>query len=930
MYHLLFRLVIVNVLVVFSFSLMSCGGGDSRTNPLPALPLIDPPKIINAIASDGIVTIDWSSAGEAVKNYQLYFKENINESIGGYQSLNLVAQTKLVYIHKVTNGNQYTYKVAAINKENIEGKKSIETDTVSPIGTPKPPEFNKTLAGNQSNILEWNNIIGLSYTLKYRITGVSGTVTTIDNVISPFKHGTPSSPLTNGDEYVYILVAKNILNLEKSSLEIKLMPLSLPQRIASINIVNNGADITIGWSRTPVATSPDQYGTLSYIVYRAEKVNSVWTNFKAITEQINMKTYKDVNVLSNFSYRYAVAQINQNDIEGEKSPFVEVVPSGTLLATSTLLLTVEPTRLKFTWDVVTGATEYRLMSDNGNGFIELIRLPATIPQNNILSKNIEIAVHKHEWNTSYILQACNASGCTTQLGQPSTATEMLKAIGYFKATNTGIGDQFGSAVSLSKDGMTLAVGALWESSSASGINQTPNDAANNSGAVYVFVKKDGVWEKQAFIKASNTESGDIFGTSVSLSDDGNTLAIGASSEDSNIKGVLKGIYKPDIPNNEALNSGAVYVFARTLAGIWGQDAYIKASNTGSNDGFGESLSLSGDGQRLAISARDNSDIKTIVAGNYDDTLTPNNGAVSSGAVYIFKRNLENSVLPWYQEAFVKPFNTDASDLFGYALALNQSGTSLVVGSRFESSDRTGTDSYINQNNAASQSGAMYVFTWSGAIWEQIGYIKPHNTGKGDQFGFSVSISDDGNTVAAGSFYEDSDTTGINSISNDTIDYDSGAAYVFTRKNTVWSQEAYIKSNNTGKGDFFGWSISLSGDGNTLAVGAPLEDTNMLGITKNLDSNDGLTSSGAAYIFTRNGTTWSQSKTFIKALNDTTHYSSDILITMEFGDVVSLNRDGSKLIVGAHKESSAITITDVVNKRPNGVSDTPNAGAVYLY
>ena len=153
-------------------------------------------------------------------------------------------------------------------------------------------------------------------------------------------------------------------------------------------------------------------------------------------------------------------------------------------------------------------------------------------------------------------------------------------------------------MSLSDNGNTLAVGATGEDSNAQGIDgHQENNEEWDSGAVYVFRNKEGEWKQQAYLKASNTGRGDLFGHSLGLSGDGSTLAVGATGEDSNARGI-----DGDQENNEARESGAVYVFTRNKEGEWKQQAYLKASNTGRGDLFGRSLGLSGDGSTLAVGA----------------------------------------------------------------------------------------------------------------------------------------------------------------------------------------------------------------------------------------------------------------------------------------------------------------------------------------
>ncbi len=112
-----------------------------------------------------------------------------------------------------------------------------------------------------------------------------------------------------------------------------------------------------------------------------------------------------------------------------------------------------------------------------------------------------------------------------------------------------------------------------------------------------------------------------------------------------------------------------------------------------------------------------------------------------------------------------------------------------------------------------------VFVRSGTTWSQQAYLKASNTGAGDRFGGSVSVS--GDTVVVGAYLEDSSTTGVNSTPNNSAT-DSGAAYVFVRGGTTWSQQAYLKASNTGANDYFGNSVAVSGD--TVVVGAPYEDS----------------------------------------------------------------------------------------------------------
>jgi trimeric autotransporter adhesin len=473
---------------------------------------------------------------------------------------------------------------------------------------------------------------------------------------------------------------------------------------------------------------------------------------------------------------------------------------------------------------------------------------------------------------------------------------------YVKASNTGTGDLFGSSTAMSSDGNTLAVGAPGEASNATVINgnQADNSAAG-AGAVYVFARTGTTWTQQAYIKASNADDGDSFGLSVALSGDGNTLVVGAPGEDGAAT-VINGV-----SDEGATNAGAVYVFVRSGTN-WAQQAYVKASNTEAADGFGSSVALNGDGNTLVVGAPGEDGAGTGING----TLQADNNALASGAVYVFTR----SVATWTQQAYVKASNTEADDGFGSSVALTGDGNTLVVGAPGEDSAGTGINGTLQADNSASAAGASYVFTRSGATWTQQAYVKASNAGTGDQFGVSVAVSSDGNTLAVGAFGEDSAATGIGGNQTDNSASNAGAAYVFTRTGTLWTQQAYVKASNTGVNDQFGFSVALSGNSNALAVGAFGEASAATGLGGN-QADDSAFIAGAIYLFTRTGALWTQ-RVYVKA--------SNAEVGDSFGRAVALSADGSTLAGGARTEASA---TVGIGGTQNDNS-APNAGAVYVF
>jgi hypothetical protein len=554
----------------------------------------------------------------------------------------------------------------------------------------------------------------------------------------------------------------------------------------------------------------------------------------------------------------------------------------------------------FAWSASASATHYELAEDpDGAGVQSETPIGSSIPASSYTYSLAPQLLHLR-LNAQYRVRACNSGGCSAY--SPAVTPDLKQAIGYFKASNTGSNDFFGHAIGLSDDGNTLAVGATGEASNATGIGgDQGNNSASFSGAVYIFTRSAAnTWSQQAYVKASNTEALDLFGQSVALSADGNTLAVGAVGEASNAVGV-----GGDQTNNSLVRAGAVYVFTRS-AGTWSQQAYVKASNPDANDFFGIAVALSDDGNTLAVGAYGEASNATGIGG-----VQANNSASASGAVYLFTR----STNVWIQEAYVKASNTGANDNFGWAVALSSDGNTLAVSAYAEASNATGIGG-LQSDDSAFAAGAVYMFTRNASVWSQQAYVKASNAQADDRFGQSVALSSDGNTLAVGAYWEASSAIGIGGPQADNSASRSGAVYLFTRSALTWSQQAYVKASNTGASDNFGWSVALSANGNTLAVGAYGEASNTTGIG-GLQTDNSAASSGAVYVYTRNTSTWNQ-HSYVKAPNSG---AND-----DFGWAIALSADGATLATAGNLEDSSAT-----GINGNAVDNSAvNSGSVYIY
>ncbi len=379
-----------------------------------------------------------------------------------------------------------------------------------------------------------------------------------------------------------------------------------------------------------------------------------------------------------------------------------------------------------------------------------------------------------------------------------------------------------------------------------------------------------------YFKASNSRTSDWFGLFTAVSGDGNTIAIAAPSEDSS----STSINGPNQTTFTTPNSGAVYVYTRdAVLNGWVQQAHIKASGSVASLGFGWGIALSDDGSTLAVGA-----------------YTDGTGAPMSGAVYVYSRN--PATANWTEQGYLRASNFGQDDYFGFSLAISGDGNTLLIGAPGESSDATGIGA-PQTNNSAPNSGAAYVFGRTGGVWTQRNYIKASNTGNSDSFGSSVAISADGSTIAISAPGEDSGATGVDGDQNGSGSPDSGAVYVFLRAGNSWAQQAYLKSPDSvphpsSPGDALGDALALSGNGDTLAVSSIHESSNARGIGGDPSNNDAQ-DSGAAYVFSRNGATWSP-QAYIKASNSD---ASDF-----FGFSLDLSDAGDIMAIGSRGEASS--------------------------
>ena len=235
---------------------------------------------------------------------------------------------------------------------------------------------------------------------------------------------------------------------------------------------------------------------------------------------------------------------------------------------------------------------------------------------------------------------------------------------------------------------------------------------------------------------------------------------------------------------------------------------------------------------------------TIVVGALKDNF-------SAGSAYVFVRS--NGV--WSQQDHLSADDASAGDLFGTSVAID--GDTIAVGAEYDDTD------------AGDLAGSAYVFARSGSTWSQQGHLFADNATENDFFGTSVAVWGDAVVVGA-------PTADVSA---------AGAAYVFTRSGSTWSQQDYLIADDASGLDLARFGTSVAILSNTVVVGAPYDNT-FLGGPK----------AGSAYVFTRSGSTWGQQGHL---------FADDAKSNDQFGGSVSI--DGDTVVAGAHYDDTAAAV-----------------------
>jgi len=275
------------------------------------------------------------------------------------------------------------------------------------------------------------------------------------------------------------------------------------------------------------------------------------------------------------------------------------------------------------------------------------------------------------------------------------------------------------------------------------------------------------------------------------------------------------------------NQGAAYVFTKS-GSTWSQVQELTSSDGAANDYFGGSTTISSDGSTIVIGARGHNS--------------------NQGAAYVFTK----SGSTWSQTQELTGSDGAVNDYFGGSTTISSDGSTIVIGA----------DEHKVGSNASQ--GTACVYTKSGSTWSQVQELTSSDGAADDLFGISTTISSDGSTIVVGA---NGHKVGSNAS--------QGAAYVFTKSGSTWSQVQELTSSDGAANDEFGISTTVSSNSSTIVIGAFGPDIY----------------AGAAYVFTKSGSIWSQTQECDGLGSDTFSYETTI------------SSDSSTIIVGAPLQNS---------------------------
>lgn len=823
----------------FSVSALNAKGESEKavTNEVTTLVPPSPAQNVVAIAANASLSVTWEApASGTVTGYTVKTQpESSTQTLG--------AEARSATISGLTNGTAYRVSVVAVTEAG-ESNPALSNEVV-PFGVPGKVQNIVAVATGTTVSLSWDaaNENGREIT-EYTVKPSTGAEISVSGTSAEFTGLTPQLA------YTFTVRAKSEAGLGEAGVSNSVTTSGPPGAPTMTYPITGNLSVKVSW------VTPNSNGGSPITGY-------ILTASPAIGAPVELdgstQTYEYTNLVAGTQYSFQVQAVNAAGAGPLSDPSVTVTIDAdecvndthtctgaqgcrntigsftcenlvSFFSSSPVSINFQATTTSYTvpLSAIFPSVSLRVNIVSGAS----MTLDGVALNSGTVSPPIEVGP---EGRTVSLVVKKNSSSVTYTFNFTRTL-----GVGYLKATHAAAGDTFGTSVAAFTFGQRRSVlsGVPFERGAATSTAGTFVGGVTNAGAAYVQVLMDGVWTREAYLKAPNAEADDLFGAAVSIGS--NYLAIGAPGEDGD-QNSTKESY-----NNNATDAGAVYIYKRDSAGNWSLHSYLKAPNAGAGDRFGSSVSY--DDSFLIVGAPGEDGNSTSRHNASNDSAT------DAGAAYVY--HIDSYGTGWVLEGYLKATNAEANDKFGSSVSV--SGFNTLIGAPGERGD---SNSRLNSfNNNAADAGAAYIFNRASnaPTWSQKAYLKAPDAAANHNAGASVSlsgyfavVSSVGNN-AANVFSIDgpvtttpwshiqklsppadaSSSTGFGhrvstfmstvAVSNQSID-GQGAVYLYSRGDfgLVWSYISTLTAPNKHPNMKFGGDVSVNRS--VLAVGAPAED-----------------------------------------------------------------------------------------------------------
>jgi len=812
-------------LYTFTVTATNAQGATSSAASITATPYTNPsvPRDIRAIARSASVDLSWNEpatiGGSSITSYNV---TRTNAGAPTPVTVPVTLATRTASATGLTNGTSYTFTITATNAQ--DGISPAGDISATPYTVPNTPRNFTAVAGVRLVDLSWSpplfnggrNI--LSYLIQRSNNGINawGSDISTNASINTFQ----VTELGNNTRYYFRIYAINIAGPTVDPSLADTTTFNFPGQPRDLSAIPGNGLVTLTW--TPPSSNGGSPIT-SYIVTN---------NYSEGTVTFLTAVSATVSGLTNKSYDFSLVAITAVGNSPTPAIYNGVIPFTTPSAPTGVLATVGNSKVDLSWNsaISNGSTitDYRIeISGNLSTWATFATVSSGVtyklvsPLTNGITYYFRVITISSNAGNSPLSSIVNA----TPIGEPEAPRNVTATSRNAEATINWSAPINDGGRPITSYSVTSSSGSF-QVTTANGSTRTATISGLTNGTAYTFrVIATNIIGPSTASDESNTVTPNgppLTNKKIAISNDGKVVALSSS-------------YQSDI------SKGRIYVYELSYnqaPSTWNQlglssEIIVGLSN---DDQFGWDLALSSDGR--------------VVAGS---SITSDESGINCGQVRLFE--LSNNTNKWLQKGFAINGQTLGSES-GYSISLAGNGNRIAIGAWKDNSNGT-------------NAGAVRVYDFSSSVsdWRQQGQTIAGESGTYE--GYATALSLDGLTLASGCL----NVNNANNIIN------AGQVKTFTWTGTTWENKGIIQGPDISY-LYFGRSLKLSANGNTIVVGAP---------GYNIPA---ITNVGQAYVY-RYQTTWTQLGQTLVGIS-----GSD-----EFGASVAISNDGTIVSIGSDNNSN---------------------------